>query len=488
MVSIFWYFARFSLSLSPIYSINLIINVHLRSKMKKLNIISMALCAMMGTATLTSCEGTLDDVFGEWSRPTKALSIEETPLTFEAVEAGTIKVTYNGGMTLPKPITYTKNGVSTSITATTDIAVAAGDVVSFSSENSSVNTGAKGCYLNILADHKIYVYGNVMSLINDEGDFSKDKTISGDYALAKLFRDNTELYIHPEKKLLLPATTLANQCYSSMFYNCTSLTTAPELPATTLALGCYYNMFGFCTGLTTAPVLPATTLDNGCYEYMFYYCTGLKNAPKLPATTLANYCYYCMFWGCNSITTAPALPATTLAVGCYSYMFYQCPGLTTASELPATTLAEECYEGMYDGCTSLSTAPELPATTLARDCYSGMFCYTNLTTAPALPATTLDAGCYSYMFSDCYSLTTAPELPATTLADECYINMFENCSKLSSVSCKATSEINSTNLKDWLKEAGTDATSPTLHVTTGKESESWNLPTTPGTWTVKGDL
>ena len=31
----------------------------------------MALCAMMGTATLTSCEGTLDDVFGEWSRPTK---------------------------------------------------------------------------------------------------------------------------------------------------------------------------------------------------------------------------------------------------------------------------------------------------------------------------------------------------------------------------------------------------------------------------------
>ena len=149
----------------------------------------MALCAMMGTATLTSCEGTLDDVFGEWSRPTKTEttpSIEETPLTIEAVEAGTIKVIYQGDLKISKPITYTKNGVSTSITATTDIAVAAGDVVSFSSENSRVNDDATG-WLNILADHKIYFYGNVMSLINDEGDFSKDKTISGDYALAGLF-------------------------------------------------------------------------------------------------------------------------------------------------------------------------------------------------------------------------------------------------------------------------------------------------------------
>ena len=35
-----------------------------------------------------------------------------------------------------------------------------------------------------------------------------------------------------------------------MFYNCTSLTTAPELPATTLAKGCYYEMFYNCTSLS----------------------------------------------------------------------------------------------------------------------------------------------------------------------------------------------------------------------------------------------
>ena len=59
--------------------------------------------------------------------------------------------------------------------------------------------------------------------------------------------------------------TLTNYCYSNMFKNCTSLTTAPELPATTLAERCYFNMFTRCISLTQAPELPATTLADGCY-------------------------------------------------------------------------------------------------------------------------------------------------------------------------------------------------------------------------------
>ena len=74
---------------------------------------------------------------------------------------------------------------------------------------------------------------------------------------------------------VLPATTLAAMCYSSMFYGCTSLTTAPVLPATTLAAMCYSSMFSGCTSLTTAPVLPATTLATSCYYSMFSGCTSL---------------------------------------------------------------------------------------------------------------------------------------------------------------------------------------------------------------------
>jgi len=166
---------------------------------------------------------------------------------------------------------------------------------------------------------------------------------------------------------------MAEYCYGSMFYGCTSLTAAPSLPATTLANYCYYYMFRGCTSLTAAPSLPATTLANYCYSYMFRGCTSLTAAPSLPATTLAEYCYSYMFYGCESLTAAPSLPATTLAEYCYGSMFRGCTSLTAAPSLPATTLASSCYSYMFYGCESLTAAPALPATTLANYCYSYMF-------------------------------------------------------------------------------------------------------------------
>ena len=117
---------------------------------------------------------------------------------------------------------------------------------------------------------------------------------------------------------------ISDYCFSNMFRDCTSLTTAPSLPATTLANDCYSDMFRGCTSLTTAPSLPATILADGCYTRMFYGCTSLTTAPSLPATILADSCYARMFYGCTSLTTAPSLPATTLAERCYYYMFYGC--------------------------------------------------------------------------------------------------------------------------------------------------------------------
>ena len=61
-----------------------------------------------------------------------------------------------------------------------------------------------------------------------------------------------------------------------MFQGCTALTQAPALPATTMANNCYSYMFQGCTALTQAPALPATTMANNCYSYMFYSCTSLK--------------------------------------------------------------------------------------------------------------------------------------------------------------------------------------------------------------------
>ena len=401
------------------------------------------------------------------------------PLTFEIISDGTV-VWKCSNASIARTIYYKKNGGDwtefTSTTAGASLDVAEGDVVEFY----GVNTGyaSSGSYYNNFGGTAdFYAYGNLNSLL----DYSSTLSSSCFYSLF----GNSKIHSHPSKELYLPATTLASDCYSRMFYCCTGLATAPELPATTLASSCYSSMFYGCTSLAMAPELPATTLASSCYSSMFYGCTSLAMAPELPATTLASSCYGNMFYGCTRLTVAPELPATTLASSCYGSMFYGCTGLVAIpdelpattletscyssmfygctslvvspeipatkvawascnsmfrgctslvlapSELPATTLETSCYDSMFWGCTNLTTVPELPATTLAIYCYRSMFwgC-TNLTTVPELPATTLATYCYSSMFGGCRSFTSAPELPATTLVDGCYSSMFSDCTSL----------------------------------------------------------
>lgn len=54
--------------------------------------------------------------------------------------------------------------------------------------------------------------------------------------------------------------TMADYCYRTMFYGCTSLTTDPELPATTLAAYCYYQMFYGCS------LIKLSTTQTGEYQ------------------------------------------------------------------------------------------------------------------------------------------------------------------------------------------------------------------------------
>ena len=68
--------------------------------------------------------------------------------------------------------------------------------------------------------------------------------------------------------LKLPATALAESCYSSMFSDCTGLTAAPELPATALAEYCYSSMFSGCTGLTAVTCLASSGIENATDNWL----------------------------------------------------------------------------------------------------------------------------------------------------------------------------------------------------------------------------
>lgn len=117
------------------------------------------------------------------------------------------------------------------------------------------------------------VGGNINTLINYN---DPNNVVLSSTAFAYLFDNDTKLT--SASNLILPATTLAIACYTSMFRGCTSLISAPtELPATTLAQTCYQFMFQGCTSLTTAPTLSATTLAKDCYRYMFLDCNSLNS-------------------------------------------------------------------------------------------------------------------------------------------------------------------------------------------------------------------
>lgn len=277
-----------------------------------------------------------------------------TPLTLEATEDGTT-VTITDASNVE--YSYTVNGgtaVTTSTNAT--ITLQAGDIVQFNSTNPALGKNYDSSRpnffnaLSIKVDKKSYVYGNVMSMVNDAGDFATDVTLA-DYAMPELFCSypaSNHIAFLADKPLMLPATTISKYCYDGMFSYCKDLTVLPS---------------GF---------LPAKVMKEGCYEFMFDQCKGLKSLPDdlLPATTLAEKCYMDMFQQCIGLTTLADdfLPATTLAKDCYQAMFHICTGLTHAPILRAPTLVDNCYSSMFAGCNKLSEVTCLATNISATNC------------------------------------------------------------------------------------------------------------------------
>ncbi len=267
--------------------------------MKKISIILISIVLLL---LASSCDG---QVFSElMDTETQTIDYTTVPLTLEFTADGELSF-----INLRDSLQYSING-GAKTNAPDSIDVKANDIVRLYAEAAEQSNSS---YLKINCTSDCYVYGNVMSLL-DPDNFATNTEITVKGAFLGLFLNNTHIKNHETKKLVLPATTLAESCYEDMFSGCTSLEVAPELPATTLAESCYLNMFYGCTGLTKAPELPATTLANYCYAYMFYNCIGLTKAPELPATTLAHSCYEGMFSDCASLISVTCL-ATDISAG-----------------------------------------------------------------------------------------------------------------------------------------------------------------------------
>ena len=178
-------------------------------------------------------------------------------------------------------------------------------------------TPTSGGTIHIYSSDQVSVYGNIMSL--EYGDNFVGQTSLGgkNKIFMGLFTSSiNHLKIYSAVNLILPAITLTESCYASMFSSISELNIPPYiLPATTLAFKCYHSMFSGCALLYTAPKLPATTLAEQCYALMFNGC-NMWNMPELPATTLAEQCYAFMFNGCTGLSCIKCLATDISATDC----------------------------------------------------------------------------------------------------------------------------------------------------------------------------
>ena len=72
-----------------------------------------------------------------------------------------------------------------------------------------------------------------------------------------------------------------------MFFDCTALTTAPELTATKLANGCYMQMFCYCSSLSSVTMLATDVSAEMCLENWLYEA-GTNVQGPVPTLTLYN--------------------------------------------------------------------------------------------------------------------------------------------------------------------------------------------------------
>ena len=349
--------------------------------------------------------------------------------------------------------------------------------------------GTSSYYNYFTSTQNFEVEGNIMSLIYGDNFVGQTILDSSGYNFKYLFYNCTKLI--SAENLILPATTLANNCYQSMFYSCPLLTTAPELPATTLANYCYNQMFSGCASLTTAPELPATTLSSYCYQNMFQYCISLNYIKCLATNISATSCtnnWVNMVASSGLFIKAPTMSNWTIgdagiptgwitqSMGMKNYlMFTATQSGTFTFTMPAavdtTYMTSVSYstDGINWTTTNNSssdvtiTTPTIAAgkfvlwkgigkqisksnenpTEISKFSSTGTFKasgnvmsmlygddFENRTEFPN--GSTYSLG---HLFSECSNLTeiTYLELPATTLTDYCYAYMFEYNTAITSV-------------------------------------------------------
>lgn len=247
----------------------------------------------------------------------------------------------------------------------------------------------------------------------------------------------------------------------SYFYNVIKSIEHLILPATTLSNNCYEYMFSNATAITKAPDLIATNVNTYAYHGMFQYCSSLLETPAICATTFGSQACLNMFNGCSALTETAAMVVNSAGGQSFENMYANCSGITDASNVVINYAGgyQQC-SGMFCYCNALTTkVPVLNAMSVGDNAYSSMFfACKGLKKTPELPATTLGSASYSMMFNYCTALETSSTLPASTLTKSCYYSMFYGCTSLTYIKILATNISANRCLDGWVGDVAASGT------------------------------
>ncbi len=219
---------------------------------------------------------------------------------------------------------------------------------------------------------------------------------------------------------------------SSMFYNCSSLTSLDVTHFNTAKVTDMSSMFFRCSSLTSLDVTHFNTANVTNMRNLFYNCSSLTSLDVTHFNTANVTNMSCMFFRCSSLTSLDVTHFNTEKVTNMNSMFENCSSLTSLDITNFNTAKVTDMRSMFSSCSSLTsldvtnfnTAKVTNMRYMFRNCVALTSLYlTNFNTAEVTDM--------RYMFSSCSSLTTiyASSKFVTTQVTKSS-GMFNKCEKL----------------------------------------------------------
>ena len=221
---------------------------------------------------------------------------------------------------------------------------------------------------------------------------------------------------------------------SSMFYNCSSLTSLDVTHFNTAKVTDMSSMFFRCSSLTSLDVTHFNTANVTNMRNLFYNCSSLTSLDVTHFNTAKVKDMYCMFYNCSSLTSLDVTHFNTANVTNMSCMFYSCSSLTSLDVTHFNTEKVTNMNSMFENCSSLTSLDITNFNTAKVTDMRSMFSScSSLTSLDVTNFNTAKVTNMRYMFRNCVALTSLylTNFNTAEVTDMRY--MFSNCSSLTTI-------------------------------------------------------